>query len=585
MSTPPPGPENRDARTPDARTPDADSSATGGPDTDGSVTGGPGADGSGADGSGAGPAALGPGTAPHGPARRDDASPAAAGEAPAPGSDAGAPAAARPDQEGPGAGSVPAGAARRPRHRSRWVVLGLLAVLLVLLGAGAAAVWRLQSNLSTSPLDLGGGEKVENGPLDILVMGTDTREGQGNDAYGDDEDSSGAGLTDVMMLVHVPEDRQDVTVVSFPRDLVVDLPQCTDPESGRTHPAEEDAMLNSAIANGGPGCTVATLNELTGLSIDHFMLADFQAVKELSTAVGGVEVCVNEAVEDPKSGLDLPAGVSAVEGEQALAFLRSRAAFGDGGDQSRIRSQQSFLASLARKVREEGTLTDLPRLYTIADVATRNLHVDDDLGSVPTMVGLATALRGFDLAGTAFVTVPTEPYALDPNRLQLDEEAAGDLFERLREDRSLTDAPDPAATPSSSPTGAGTPEQTPSVDRAAVPLTVADASGVEDRDREVAELLEDEGWAPEPIGAVTAPLPTTQVFFGPGWYGPAAEVAEQLGVPSAQLVPTTTIDGVQVSVGGNFTEGERLETGSVLPGDLQGQTADQVTCQQAAGDW
>lgn len=573
MSTPPPGPENRDARTPDARTADDRTADDRIPDADGAATGSAGA-------GTLGPAEPGPGPAAHGGARRDGASPAAAGadEATAPGSGAGAPAAAPPDPAG-------AGAVRRPRHRRRWVVLGLLAVLLVLLGAGAAAVWRLQSNLSTSPLDLGGGEKVENGPLDILVMGTDTREGEGNDAYGDDEDSSGAGLTDVMMLVHVPEDRQDVTVVSFPRDLVVDLPQCTDPESGRTHPAEEDAMLNSAIANGGPGCTVATLNELTGLSIDHFMLADFQAVKELSTAVGGVEVCVNEAVEDPKSGLDLPAGVSAVEGEQALAFLRSRAAFGDGGDQSRIRSQQSFLASLARKVREEGTLTDLPRLYTIADVATRNLHVDDDLGSVPTMVGLATALRGFDLAGTAFVTVPTEPYALDPNRLQLDEEAAGDLFERLREDRSLTDAPDPAATPSSSPTGAGTPEQTPSVDRAAVPLTVADASGVEDRDREVAELLEDEGWAPEPIGAVTAPLPTTQVFFGPGWYGPAAEVAEQLGVPSAQLVPTTTIDGVQVSVGGNFTEGERLETGSVLPGDLQGQTADQVTCQQAAGDW
>jgi len=481
----------------------------------------------------------------------------------------------------------------RPRRwsRRRWAVLVLVAVLVAVLGAGAAVVWRLQSNLNTSPLDLGNGAAaVEDGPLDVLVMGTDTREGEGNDQYGDDGDSTGAGLTDVMMLVHVTEDRDEVTVVSFPRDLVADLPECTDPDTGSVHPAEEQAMLNSAIENGGPGCTVAAINELTGLRVDHFMLADFNAVKELSSAVGGVEVCVNEAVDDPKSGLKLPAGVSSVEGEQALAFLRSRAAFGDGGDESRIRSQQSFLASLARKVKAEGTLTDLPKLYEIADVASRNLHVDEDLGSVPTMVGLAGAVRGIDLGSMAFVTVPTEAYEPDPNRLQLQEEASAELFAALREDRPLTsptDAASGAATdaPSSSaePSASATP--TPAVDPATVPVTVVDASGAENRDQEIVELLEDAGYAYAERGPEVTELPGTQVFFGTGWYEAAVQVAELLGVPSSQIVPTTAIAGVQVSVGQDFTEGDRLDVGSVLPDDLNGQTAEQFTCQQAAEEW
>ena len=491
-----------------------------------------------------------------------------------------------------------------PRHRrgagKRWAVVALTVVLLAVLGLGVAATWRLQSNLDTSPLDLGdggggtvqeGGGTVEQGPLDILVMGTDTRDGEGNDRYGDDDDSSGAGLTDVMMLVHVSEDRNDVTVVSLPRDLVADIPRCTDPETGRVYPRERSAMLNSAIENGGPGCTVAAVNAMTGLEIDHFMLADFNAVKELSSAVGGVDVCVNEAVDDPKSGLELPAGVTSVEGEQALAFLRSRAAFGDGGDRSRIRSQQSFLASLARKVKEEGTLRDLPKLYRIADVATRNLHVDDALASVPTMVGIATDIRGIDLGSMAFVTVPTEPYELDPNRLQLEEDAAEDLFEKLREDRPLTGpteqaSPGPSGSPGSRSAGPeATPGTEPAIDPATVPLTVTNASGAEDRDAEVAEVLEDAGWFPVEGGPQAAELPGTQVFFGTGWYGAAVEVAEVLSVPSSQIVPTTDVSGVLVSVGQDFQEGERLDVGSRLPEGLNGQTAEQYTCQEAAGDW
>lgn len=197
---------------------------------------------------------------------------------------------------------------RAREHRSstrRIAVILVVLALISVIGLGGVAALRLTSNLTSSPLDLSEDSgAVEGGPLDILVMGSDTRSGKGNSEYGSAEDSE--GRTDVMMLVHVTEARDAVTVVSFPRDLVVDIPQCTDPESGKVYPAGTD-MLNSAVERGGPGCTVAAINKLTGVDVDHFMLADFNAVTELSTAVGGVEVCVNEAVDDPKSGLKLPA--------------------------------------------------------------------------------------------------------------------------------------------------------------------------------------------------------------------------------------------------------------------------------------
>ena len=141
-------------------------------------------------------------------------------------------------------------------------------------------------------------------------------------------------------------------------------------------------MINAAMAEAGIGCAVDTVNKLTGLEIDHFMMADFNAVKELSNAVGGVEVCISDAVYDPDSQLRLPKGTSTVQGEQALAFLRTRHAFADGGDLGRIKAQQGFLSSLTRKIKDDGTLSNPAKMLEIADVVTQNLTVDDGLASV-----------------------------------------------------------------------------------------------------------------------------------------------------------------------------------------------------------
>lgn len=497
----------------------------------------------------------------------------------------------------PSAGSEQLGrhwrASSAPPQGPRWGLIIAAMVMAVAVGIGGLSIFRLQQNLATSPLNLGSAESetvAQTGATDILIMGSDTREGEGNSRYGEVEEGNGGGKTDVMMLAHVSEDRQDVTVVSFPRDLIMELPECTDPQTGEVFLAQEAAMLNSAGENGGPGCTVAAINQLTGLSIDHFMLADFDAVTELSRSVGGVEVCVTHEVDDPKSGLELPAGTSTVEGEQALAFLRSRAAFGDGGDESRIRSQQQFLSSLARKLKAEGTLGNLPALYDIADVMTQNLHVDDELGNVTRIVGLARELAEVDLSRVVFVSVPAEVYPADPNRLQLDEQPAEQLFQTLRQDGSLTEDGESGASASASASSSPAAGASSSAGTAAaqafspdsVPVTVIDASGAEDRDQQLVDQLVEAGYELSELGEPSEEvLPGTQLHYAMGWQGAAEQLADELGIPESQIAyGEDLLSGVSLTVGEDFAEGEAMQLDSEVPEQYNGQTAEQFTCQQ-----
>lgn len=476
------------------------------------------------------------------------------------------------------------------------VAISLVAVIVAAVGFVAFSVVRLQGNVATEPLNLStDGETqlpvdLSRDPVQILIIGSDTRAGQGGDSEPEDEE----GQADVMMLMTMSGDRSNVTMVSFPRDLLVPLPACVSPEGGTTSEPMALGQLNSSLANGGPGCTVAAINEVTGLEIDHFMMADFNAVTELSKAVGGVEVCVNEAVDDEYSGLELPAGTSEIEGEQALAFLRTRHSFGTGGDEGRIRAQQSFLASLARKIKEEGTLSNIPRLYSIAEAVTQNLTVDDGLVEIPELLKLAGRLQEVDLGNVAFVTVPVVPYEPDVNRLVLDEDRADDLFDALREDRDITERvqePSPSASAGPTPDNgtaeptqeleptqepAPSPEELP-FDPALVPITVLNASGESERGQELQEVLLAEGYAQAAV-ADADDRPATQLFVGPGYEGIAPVVAELFGLADVQVIPSETVVGLQLSIGSDFTEGETLETEGVA-GDLSGQTAAQVTCQ------
>ncbi|MCU1553919.1 MAG: transcriptional regulator, partial [Arthrobacter sp.] len=477
-----------------------------------------------------------------------------------------------------------------PARLPGWLKIGTAVVSVLLVGVlafGAYWVVRLQGNISKASLGAGsssteGAANESNGRMQILILGSDTRDGK-NSQYGTSDDSTGYGHSDDMMMMDISADNKRVNVVSFPRDLLVDIPKSRDQKTKTDYPAQQDVMINAAMSEAGIGCAVDTVNKLTGLKVDHFMMADFNAVKELSNAVGGVEVCISDAVYDPDSQLRLPKGTSTVQGEQALAFLRTRHAFADGGDLGRIKAQQGFLSALTRKIKDDGTLGNPARMLQIADVVTRNLTVDDGLASIPTLLTVGNRLKDIDVGKVAFVAVPTVPAEIDPNRLQLAEPAASQLFAAMRKDVDLTD-PTASATASADPSAsaAPTPSGTASAyDKALQPVTVANGSGVPARSAEIMQSLLTGGFTQ--LAELTAPpVATTAVYYGAGYADVAAEAAALLGVPATQVLPAANVPGVQVYLGTDRASGTATGTPQVaLPPDIVNQTAGDTVCQQA----
>ena len=472
-----------------------------------------------------------------------------------------------------------------------WLKVVTAVVSVAMIGGIAfAGFWflRLQNNISKAPLNAGGGnnEQVSDatGRMQILILGSDTRDGE-NAEYGTADDSKGYGKSDVMMMMDISEDNTRVSVISFPRDLLVDIPECKDEETNQVYPARSGVMINEAMAEAGIGCAVDTVNQLTGLEVDHFMMADFTAVKELSNAVGGVEVCISDAVYDPDSRLRLPAGTSAVQGEMALAFLRTRHAFADGGDLGRIKAQQGFLSSLTRKIKDDGTLSDPGRMLKIADVVTQNLTVDEGLASVPSLLTIGNRLKDIDISKVAFVAVPTAPALADPNRLQIAEPDGSKLFAALRQDVDLTDPTAPTQSPTESPapptaTPTETAPQLPPYDKSLQPVTVANGSGVPGRAQEIVQALVSGGFTQAGQFEATA-VEQSVVYYGTDFADVAADVAAVLGIPAAQMLPAPNVAGVQVYLGTDFTTGVTYGAPAALPDDIVNQTAKDASCQQA----
>ncbi|MBP2414447.1 LCP family protein required for cell wall assembly [Arthrobacter stackebrandtii] len=479
-----------------------------------------------------------------------------------------------------------------------WLRIAALTLTTALvLGVGTAGLlfFKLQSNVSTAKLNVGVGKTgasqgpaEQTGSLQILIIGTDTRDGA-NSEYGTAEDSTGEGNADVMLLMDISSDNSHVSVTSFPRDLMVPIPDCETP-SGIVYGAPA-GQLNATL-QAGPGCTVAAINDITGLTIDHFMLADFTAVKELSTALGGVEVCIDHDLNDnPGSGLILPAGTSWISGEQALQFLRTRHSFGDASDLARIQAQQYFLGSMIRKIKSEGTLTNLPKLYTLADVVTKNLTIDEGLANIPSMVGIATRLAKIDLGQVAFVTVPNTQYVGNDSKVQLLEPDAGQFFAALRNGTSLT--PEPAPAPTGTPTPGDTPspeestgeaagpettdpEAAPSAyDKGIQPISVANASTLAGRTTELIQALAADGFASTwPAGDLAAQT-ETKVLYGTNMADVAHDVAALFKLPDTALVEDPAITGVQLVVGTDWVSGTDYGT-VVVPDNIVQSTADQT---------
>jgi LCP family protein required for cell wall assembly len=321
---------------------------------------------------------------------------------------------------------------------------GTMAFVLVAVSAAAYAYLKhLEGNVSTT--DVGSAGKSgfsKDEAFNILIIGTDKRTGAGNSGYGD---KNSVGHADTNILLHVSKDRTNATAMSIPRDLIVDVPDCpTKQADGTTKVIKgtDNVRFNTSLGQDGrnAGCTMLTVKAVTGIAPDHFMMADFNAVKTLTTAVGGVEVCLAKDVNDADSHLKLSAGKHTVQGETALAFVRTRHSFGNAGDLDRIKVQQQFLSSLMRKMSSSDTLTSPTKLVKLAEAATKALTVDTGIGKVSTLKDVALELKKVPTKNITFTTVPVldNPAEKVHATVVVNQTTGPQLFNLIKNDTSLT---------------------------------------------------------------------------------------------------------------------------------------------------
>lgn len=340
--------------------------------------------------------------------------------------------------------------ARRPGNRGhpalRIVLISVMVLAVSASSVAAIAVWQTVGNIAPGIhlAQLPGQAAVPpaivaaEGEVNLLLVGTDTRTGQGGGFSSADNiaASSGAGSNDVTMLLHISKDHTNASVVSFPRDLMVAVPGCPQPDGTTSAPAQS-AMFNTTLSAGGLPCVVLTIEQLTGISIPYAAEISFDGVIAMSNAVGGVSVCLASPVDDSYTGLHLAAGQQSLVGADALAFVRSRHGVGDGSDLGRISNQQVFLSALMRKVASARVLTNPITLYSLANAALKNMRLSDTLSNVAAPVSVALALQAVSLPKLIFLQYPTQADPNNANRVVADRSPAQLINTALQKDQPL----------------------------------------------------------------------------------------------------------------------------------------------------
>jgi LCP family protein required for cell wall assembly len=366
------------------------------------------------------------------------------------------------------------GPRRRPgrRIKTSTAVLASLAVLLaVVLGGGVLAIylkyrsaWDGIARVDVSG-DLHTGKRPPADPNaeNILLIGSDTRVGV-NGQIGGTEGISGA-RSDTIILVHIAPGAHRIDVLSFPRDSVVPILNCT-PEGGTSgqtaQPSYDIEQINATYAYGGPGCLWETIEQTTGIHINDFVELTFSGFEKVINRLGGVNVCLPVAVDDPVSGLNLKAGTNHVMGPEALAFWRTREDLGTGSDPQRIQRDQFLMSSLFQGIEHSSLLSSPSTMLSVIDTLTSQQAVVTDSGlSASVILRIGEALRGVKGKNVQFVTVPWTTYtgnaqwinssetpnSGNPNWVQWVQPQANELFSAIAHDSAL---PKAAKAPASS---------------------------------------------------------------------------------------------------------------------------------------
>ena len=374
------------------------------------------------------------------------------------------------------------------RRLARRAGLSVLAVALFVVSGAGFAWHNIQSRITyfnvdsilseegrpgTKPPDSYDGRAVN-----LLVLGTDSRSGNNNVDGSEGSDEVSVARSDTALVMHISADRKRVDAVSIPRDTLVDIPECKSLD-GETTGAEEDGQFNSAFANGagtgndkkavasGATCTLKTVEKMTGIRIDDFVVVDFNGLSKVVDSLGGVNVHVDEAIDDSDyTGLTLDEGCQKLDGQTALQYARVRHGVGDGSDISRISRQQKLMNAMASKALSSNVLTKSGFLTSTLETLTTSEHI----GQIGNLSGLAYSIQGVGMDKINFITMPNEA-ADDENRV-VPSENAKKVWTALKEDKPV---PAEAAAPATTDADAAADDQAASEEGAAEP-TEAEAA-------------------------------------------------------------------------------------------------------------
>lgn len=320
-------------------------------------------------------------------------------------------------------------------------LIGIVAAVVLVSGAGVAAyaATDVVASFADGAVELEGQDAVPpdigaiEGGVDILLVGTDECEEQYAYLFGARCTGADAGgqLNDVNMLVHISDNPRRVTVVSFPRDLMIPIPSCTR-EDGSTTSATSKTQINEAWGYGGLSCVAKTVSDLSGQNIPFAAKVSFGNVINITDAIGGVDVCIgNGGIKDKYTGINWGPGPRTIQGVEALQFLRTRHGLENGSDLARISNQQQYMSSLARKLVSSDVLSNPGTLYKLATTAVDNITPSESLTNPMTLVQIALAIKDVPFEDINFVQFPVATDPADANRVVPDDELAEKLWAAL----------------------------------------------------------------------------------------------------------------------------------------------------------
>lgn len=336
------------------------------------------------------------------------------------------------------AAPTPSGGKRklpRPGRVVAKVIVASLVVLALLTGAGVVLAydhWNgnlthtdLAAQLHNRPAEL------RPGAVNILVMGSDSRSGKGDNI---DHKRDIGERSDTTIMFHLSADRKFAYAISVPRDTLVNRPTCYKADGTKIPPAQ-DVMWNDAFSVGGAACTIQQFEQLSGIRIDNYVVVDFNGFKNMVNALDGVEVCIPQEIDDPAHHIKLMPGTREIKGQEALSYVRVRYTVSDGTDPMRIHRQQAFMASMIKKVVSAGTLTRPDRVVKFLNALTSSLQTD--FKNIAEMASIAEAAKGVGLSDIKFVTTPWAYSTTQPGRVVW-QPSVHQLFSLAAHDKPLT---------------------------------------------------------------------------------------------------------------------------------------------------